>query len=109
MPPTSDAPQYQRPRKLERIGPALVSLARGTYTADVARASGVSTVTILNWMDWSWKHREETEAYLREFHPDVSEAELSSLWTRIERRRAKRQRRLDLTSVLSEKGPPGRR
>lgn len=62
---------------------------------------GVSTVTILNWMDWSWRHRAETQNYLTQHYPELNEADLATLWGRIERRRAKRQRRLNLTDVLS--------
>lgn len=94
-------------RKLERIAPALAGLARGAYTAEVAQGSGVSTVTILNWMDWSWRHRAETEQYLRDQYPDLTPEQLASLWARIERRRAKRQRRLDVTSILTRKESGG--
>jgi hypothetical protein len=107
MPLALDSSQQKRLQKVERIAGALVSLARGDYTAEVARAAGVSTVTILNWMDWSWKHRAETEEYLLRHYPDLTREELASLWTRIEHRRAKRQRRLDLTGVLSSKEPGG--
>lgn len=92
---------------MERIAASLVALARGAYTAEVARAAGVSTVTVLNWMDWSWKHRAETEEYLRQHFPDLRDEELQGLWNRIRRRRAKRQRRLDLTGVLSGREPQG--
>ncbi len=94
---------------MERIAPALVLLAQGAYVTEVARSASVSTTTILNWMDWGWKHRAETETYLREHNPELSDEELAALWARIERRRAKRRRRLDLTDVLSgeESGDTG--
>jgi len=99
----ADTSQRSQLHKLERIAPALVALARGAYTAEVAQSSGVSTVTVLNWMDWSWKHRAETEQYLRDHYADLTSEQLASLWARIERRRAKRQRRLDVTSILTRR------
>ena len=102
-----DTPQRSQLRKLERIAPALVALARGAYTAEAAQGSAVSTVTVLNWMDWSWKHRAEAEQYLRERYTDLTPEQLASLWTRIERRRAKRQRRLDVTGMLTRKESGG--
>jgi len=106
MPTVADSSRGKRLRKVERIAPALVALAGGAYTAEVAQASGVSTVTVLNWMDWSWKHRAETELYLREHYPELTQEQIESLWTRIQRRRAKRQRRLDLTGMLNRRGMP---
>jgi len=93
----------RRPRKVETIAPALALLAQGVYAKQVAESVGVSTATILTWMDWGWKHRHETEAYLRKHYPDLSEEDLAGLWARVARRRAKRERRLDFTDVLAGK------
>ena len=103
----SQAQPRARLQKLERIAPALVMLAGGAYAADVARSAGVSTVTILNWMDWSWKHRREMESFLHQHHPELNEADLAALWKRVERRREKRRRRMDVAEVLGSRGPSG--
>ena len=68
---------------------------------------GVSTTTVLNWMDWGWKHPRKTEAYLRKYCQDLTDDELEHLWQRMRRREGKRQRRLHITDVLSPE--PGRR
>ncbi|MBC7233639.1 MAG: hypothetical protein H5T68_10425 [Chloroflexi bacterium] len=91
----------RRPRTVESVAPALVLLAQGHYASQVAKAVGVSAATVLNWMDWAWKHRQELDVYLREHYPDLSEGQIASLWQRIARRRFKRQRRLDFQSLLS--------
>lgn len=91
----------RRHRTVESIAPAMALLAQGQYTNQVAEAVGVSTVTVLNWMDWAWKHRQELDSYLREHYPNLSEGEIASLWLRIERRRMRRQRRLDFRRLLS--------
>ena len=91
----------RRPLTLERVGPALVLLAQGAYAREVAHTMSVSTTTILNWMDWGWKNQRKTDTYLREHYPDLSEEELAHLWMRMRRRRGKRQRRLDVTDVLT--------
>ncbi|MEM4724910.1 MAG: hypothetical protein QXP01_07855 [Candidatus Hadarchaeum sp.] len=93
--------QPRRRRSVESIAPALVLLAQGQYASQVADALNTSTATILNWMDWAWKHRQELDRYLRERYPDLSEEQIAHLWGRIMRRRAKRQRRLDFRRLLS--------
>jgi len=93
--------RHRRPLTLERVAPAFVLLAQGAYAREVARSMAVSTTTILNWMDWGWKNQRKTEMYLREHYPDLSEEELDQLWMRMRRRRGKRQRRLDVTDVLT--------
>ena len=93
--------RQRRPLTLERVAPAFVLLAQGSYAREVARSMEVSTTTILNWMDWGWKNQRKTDTYLREHYADLSEEELAILWTRMRRRRGKRQRRLDVTDVLS--------
>jgi transposase len=85
----------------KRIAPALVVLARGAYAREAAEPAGVSIATVLNWMDWAWKHRDEVDAYLREHYPDLSQAQVIHLWKRIERRQAKRRRRRDFTDWRS--------
>ncbi|MGC8787855.1 MAG: hypothetical protein ACP5Q1_10560 [Anaerolineae bacterium] len=96
------APRKRR-RSVELVAPALALLAQGQYAERVAQAVGVSTATVLNWMDWAWKHRQELDIYLRKHYPDLSEEEIAALWLRIERRRIKRQRRLDFRSLLSHR------
>ena len=100
--PTTTKASRRRPIHVELIAPALVLLAQGAYVTETARTVRVSNTTILNWMDWAWKHRRETESYLREHYPELSEEELAALWTRIERRQIKRRRRLELHDVLSK-------
>ncbi len=93
--------QPRRRRSVESVAPALALLAQGQYASQVANALSTSTATILNWMDWSWKHRQELDRYLREHYPDLSEEQIAYLWERIMRRRAKRQRRLDFRRLIS--------
>lgn len=96
----------KRSRRLtaERVAPALARLAQGAYAREAAELAGVSIATVLNWMDWAWKHREDVDAFLRQNHPEVSEMELTRLWQRIERRRNRRQRRADFSDWRSEAG-----
>jgi hypothetical protein len=63
---------------------------------------GVSAATVLNWMDWAWKHRDQIESYLHGHYPDLTQQQWDGLWTRIARRRARRERRLDLGGVLAK-------
>lgn len=93
--------QPRRRRSVESIAPALALLAQGQYANQVAKTMSTSTATILNWMDWAWKHRQELDRYLREHYPDLSEEQIAHLWERIMRRRVKRQRRLDFRKLLS--------
>ena len=93
--------RQRRPLTLERVAPAFVLLAQGAYAREVAQTMSVSTTTILNWMDWGWKNQRKTDMHLREHYPNLSEEELAHLWTRMRRRRGKRQRRLDVTDVLT--------
>ena len=101
MPPAWKTAPPKRQRKVESIAPALALLAREAHAKHVADTVGVSAATILNWMDWAWKHRRQTETYLREHYPDLTQEQMDGLWTRIARRRAKRERRLDFDSLLS--------
>ncbi len=96
----------KRGRRLtvERVGPALALLAQGAYAREAAELAGVSTATVLNWMDWAWRHREDVDAFLRQNHPELSKAELTQLWQRIERRRNRRERRADFSDWRSEAG-----
>ncbi|KPL22971.1 MAG: hypothetical protein AMJ93_05805 [Anaerolineae bacterium SM23_84] len=97
----SKATEGKRRLTIERVAPALVVLAQGSYAREAADLAGVSVATVLNWMDWAWKHRDEVDAYLRESHPDLREDRLKHLWERIERRRARRQRRRDFAEWRS--------
>ena len=90
-----------RQRTVERLAPALALLANGLFARQVAETMGVSTATILTWMDWGWRHRPEVEAHLEEHYPHLTAADLRRLWQRVQRRHDRRQRRLDLTAVLS--------
>jgi transposase len=101
MPATTKETQ-RRALTVERVAPALVVLAQGAYVREAAEPAGVSIATVLNWMDWAWKHRAEVDAYLQEQHPDLSQGQLAHLWKRIERRRVKRQRRRDFADWRSE-------
>jgi hypothetical protein len=101
VPTTSKATKGKRRLTVERVAPALAVLARGSYAREAAELAGVSVATVLNWMDWAWKHRDEVDAYLRESHPDLGEDRIKHLWERIERRRARRQRRRDFAEWRS--------
>ena len=90
-------------RKIERIAPYLVALAQGKFAIDVAADAGVSSITVLNWMDWSSKRPDQVEAYLREQFPDITDEDVANLWTRVRQRRTRRLRRLDLTDVLARR------
>jgi hypothetical protein len=85
----------RRGRNVECIAPALVLLAEGAPAIEAAEQIGVSAATILNWMDWAWKHRRETENYLVENCSHLTGDQMAALWARIARRRAKRERRSD--------------
>jgi hypothetical protein len=91
----------KRQRNVESIAPALVLLAQQQQAKEVARQMGVSSATILNWMDWAWRRRDQVEPYLLEHYPQLTREQWDGLWTRIARRRAKRERRVDFTSLLS--------
>jgi len=91
----------KRQRSAEAIAPALALLAQQVQATRVADALGVSAATVLNWMDWAWKHRDQIDAYLHGQYPELTQQEWDSLWRRIARRRARRERRLDLSSVLA--------
>ena len=86
---------------MERVAPALALLAKGAYAREAAAASGVSIATILNWMDWGWRHNEEVEQYLREHHPELESSDLDSLRNRIQRRRFRRKHRRDFAEWRS--------
>jgi transposase len=103
MPAMSEIKPRRQKLTAKRIAPALVVLARGAYAREAAEPAGVSIATVLNWMDWAWKHRDEVDAYLREHYPDLSQEQLAHLWTRIERRRVKRRRRRDFADWRSER------
>nr|MBC7245180.1 helix-turn-helix domain-containing protein [Chloroflexota bacterium] len=90
----------KRKRSVASIAPALALLAQGQHATQVASTVGVSTTTILNWMDWAWKHRQELDAYLDKHYPDLTKEQVAGLWERIARRRIKRERRLDFESLL---------
>lgn len=96
---------HRRRRSVESVASALALLAQGQYASQVAKAVGTSTTTILNWMDWAWKHRQELDAYLREHYPDLNEEQIAHLWERIKRRRVKRQLRLDFQRLFSPDRP----
>jgi transposase len=102
MPATSNPKAERRALTVERVAPALVPLAQGAYAREAAEPAGISIATVLNWMDWAWRHRDQVDAYLREHHPDLSAEELAHLWKRIELRRTKRQRRRDFTDWRSD-------
>ncbi len=97
----SKAPRRKRRLTVERVAPALALLAKGSYAREAAELAGVSVATVLNWMDWAWKHRDQVNAYLRERYPDLQEDKLQYLWERIERRRARRRRRRDFAEWRS--------
>ena len=98
----TQAASRKRQRSVTSIAPALVLLAQQAQAKQVAQQIGVSAATILNWMDWAWKHRDQVESYLIEHYPDLTQAQRDGLWTRIARRRAKRERRADFRSLLSK-------
>jgi len=100
MATTPAAPQ-KRQRSAESIAPALVLLAQQQQAKEVARQMGVSSATILNWMDWAWRHRDRVEPYLLEHYPLLTQEQRDGLWARIARRRAKRERRVDFAGLLS--------
>ena len=104
MDATSKPTKQGRRLTVERVAPALARLAQGAYAREAAELAGVSIATVLNWMDWAWKHREDVTAFLRQNHPEVSETELTGLWQRIERRRNRRQRRADFSDWRSDAG-----
>jgi transposase len=104
MQATSKPMRRGRRLTVERVGPALARLAEGAYAREAAEPAGVSIATVLNWMDWAWKHREDVDAFLRQNHPELNERQLTRLWQRIERRRNKRQRRADFSDWRSETG-----
>jgi hypothetical protein len=91
----------KRQRSAEAIAPALALLAQQMEARRVAGTMGVSTATVLNWMDWAWKNRVQVEPYLHGRYPDLTQQQWDGLWLRIARRRARRERRLDLVSVLA--------
>jgi hypothetical protein len=101
MPATPETSKIGRWLTVERTAPALALLAQGAYASDAAEAVGVSVATVLNWMDWAWKHRDEVNAHLHENYPELGEEQLAHLWERIERRRSKRERRLDFADWRS--------
>jgi hypothetical protein len=101
MSSTQVAPR-KRQRNVTSIAPALALLARQMQAKRVAELMGVSAATILNWMDWSWKYRDRIEPYLFEHYPDLTQEQWDGLWTRIARRRAKRERRIDFASLLAK-------
>jgi hypothetical protein len=101
MPSTEAAPRKRR-RDVTSIAPALVLLAQKAQAKRVAELMGVSAATILNWMDWSWKHRDRIQPYLYEHYPDLTQEQWDELWARIARRRAKRERRTDFESLLAK-------
>jgi transposase len=103
MPATSKTDTQRRALTVERVAPALVPLAQGAYAREAAEPAGVSIATVLNWMDWAWRHRDQVDAYLREHCPDLSDEQMAYLWKRIERRRTKRQRRRDFTDWRSNR------
>ncbi len=94
--------QRKRQRNVESIAPALALLAQQAQAKQVAQITGVSAATILNWMDWAWNHREQVESYLFEHYPDLTQEQRNGLWTRIARRRAKRERRTDFGGLLTK-------
>ena len=92
----------RRRRSVTSIGPALALLAQQVQAKQAAQLTGVSAATILNWMDWAWKHHDQVDAYLIEHYPDLTQAQRDGLWARIARRRAKRERRIDFESFRSK-------
>ncbi len=99
---TSKASQRGRRLTVERVAPALALLAQGAYAREAAELAGVSTATVLNWMDWAWKHREDVDAFLQKNHPELDKMRLTQLWHRIKRRRTRRERRADFSDWRSE-------
>jgi hypothetical protein len=95
------ATPHKRQRNVTLVAPALVLLAQQLHAKQVAQTMGVSAATILNWMDWSWRRRDQIDAYLMEHYPDLTPAQREALWTRIARRQAKRERRVDFEGLLS--------
>ncbi len=92
----------KRQRSVTSIAPALVLLAQQVQAKQAAQHVGVSAATILNWMDWAFRHHDQVESYLIEHYPDLTQAQRDVLWTRIARRRAKRERRVDFAGRLSK-------
>jgi hypothetical protein len=92
----------KRQRSVTSIAPALVLLAQQVQAKQAAQHVGVSAATILNWMDWAFRHHDQVESYLIEHYPDLTQAQRDVLWTRIARRRAKRERRVDFEGLLSK-------
>lgn len=92
----------RRQRNVESIAPALALLAQGAQAKRAAQLMSVSPATILNWMDWAWKYREKVEPYLLEQYPDLTQQQWDHLWTRIDRRRAKRERRTDFEGLWAK-------
>ncbi len=103
-----DASRRKTPLTVERVAPALVRLAQGEYAGAVAEEFGVSTTTVLNWMDFGWRNQNKIEDYLREHHPELDETDLQALWQRMQRRQAKRRRRTHPRDVLSDSFLPRR-
>ena len=97
MPKTAKGAKPRRPVTVERIAPALAVMVRGGYAREAAEVAQVSVATILNWIDWAWKHRDEVDAHLRGRYPDLSQEQLASLWERIQRRRVMRERRANFS------------
>ena len=75
----------------------MAMLAQRNFANQVAEACGVSAATMLNWMDWAWRHRDEVDSHMKKHHPELTADQTKGLWYRISRRRAKRERRLDLS------------
>ncbi len=99
--PSTQAVPPKRQRSAESIAPALVLLAQQMQAKQVAQQMGVSSATVLNWMDWAWRHRDQVEPYLLKHYPQLTQEQWTGLWARIARRRAKRERRIDFASLLS--------
>lgn len=96
------AAPHKHQRNVESIAPALALLAQQVQAKQVADSMGISAATVLNWMDWAWRHRCQIESYLFEHYPDLTQEQWAGLWTRIARRRAKRERRLDFQTLLAK-------
>ncbi len=96
---SSGVPLRQR-LNVERITPALVMLGQGASVSNVAARVGVSTTTVLAWMDWCYSRRDEVEANLQAMEPGMTPGQRGRLWERIERRQTKRQRRLGVRELL---------
>jgi hypothetical protein len=87
---------------MARIQPALILLARGATINEVAEQVGISTTTVLAWMDWCSGRRGAIEELAGAGQLKLSPGERAQLWERIDRRQRKRRRRLGVREMLTK-------